>query len=295
MFPKLSVILIPILLSSTVFAAQVFQTLAPAAGQSEFTPSIGLAALSAETKGSPKVTMSAALVNLGISYYYGLAEGHSIGAEAGYNSQAVMSTAAGFADTTQKRNGLTNSAVMYKGLFETGSASIFAQLGYRFSLEKEKYNTTDREGNMADGQNAILVNVGAYAPVTTEITLGGLVKYVKANDGEKTSTTSGVDTTSKITGGGSTLVVVFFELPSNEYKPNASLGYQTQNSYESVSGGTTSKTDETHFLVITGSAQFPIQPNFSFNPEIIYQSILSNDSFDRYGVVGVSGSLRLLF
>lgn len=296
MFQKLSIALIPVLLSSTVFAAQVYQTLAPAAGQSEVTPMLGLGAAAGETKGTPKVTFTAGIANLGLKYYYGLAEGQSLGLEVSYSSQTAKATGSGIMDTTQKNKGLTNPTVMYKGLFETGSASIFTQLGYKFGIEKEKNNGIDREGNVADGQNSFLINVGAYAPVHTDFIIGGYVNYEKANDGESTETNNGVDLVSQDTGGDSTLVAVFFEIPTNEYKPNASLGYMTRGSSESKVGGSViSKSDAVNYLVLKGSAQFPIDANMSFNPEIIYQSMLSNDTFDHYGVMAVAANLRILF
>lgn len=295
MLKKITIALVPVLFSSNVFAAQVFQTLAPGAGQSEVTPRLGLAAVGAETKSTPKTTLSAGLLNLGVSYFYGLAEGQSLGAEVSYSSQTQKASTSGFADQNAKRKGLLNPFIMYKGLFETGSVSIFTQVGYQFGIEKAKYNYTDSEGNQADGQNKILINVGAYAPLNPEITMGGFIKFEKANDGESTETTGGVDSINKLSGGNSTYVAAFFELPSNEYKPNASLGYRVDNSTESVSGGIPTKSDELRYLILTGSAQFPIQPNISFNPEIIYQSLLSNDRFDRYGVIAASAKLRILF
>jgi hypothetical protein len=294
-FQKIFVVLIPVLFCSNVFAAQVFQTLAPAVGQSEVTPYLGLAVASGETKGTPKTTVSAGVAGLGLSYYYGVVEGHSIGAEVSYLSQTITASATGFTDIKQKNKGLTNPVLKYKGLFETEAISLFGQLGYKFGIEKEKYNSTDSEGNSADGQNSILLNVGVYAPVNADMTLGGFINYEKANDGEKTITASGIDSTLKTSGGGSTLVAAFFELQSNEYKPNVTLGHLTRNSSESVSGGTTTKVDAKHYLVLSGSARFPIEPNLSINPEIIYQSLLNNDTFDHYVVLAASASLRLLF
>lgn len=81
MLHKITTVLVPVLFCSNVFAAQVYQTLAPGAGQSEVTPSLGLGLATAESKGTPKVTVAAAILNLGLKYYYGLADGHAIGAE----------------------------------------------------------------------------------------------------------------------------------------------------------------------------------------------------------------------
>lgn len=296
MFQRIAIALVPVLFCSNLFAGQVYQTLAPGAGQSELTPNFGLGLASAESKATPKVTVAAAILNLGLKYYYGLADGHAIGAELNYGSQVVKATSSASLDVTQKNSGLMNPTIMYKGLFETGSASIFAQAGYKFAIEKEKNDGVTREGNLAEGQNSFLINVGAYAPVHADFTLGGFINYEKASDGESTETNNGVDTVSKESGGGSTLIAAFFEIPSSEYKPNASLGYQTRHSSESKIGASTiSKTDEVHYIVLKGSAQFPIQPNFSVNPEVTYQSMLSNDTYERYGVFAVAANLRLLF
>jgi hypothetical protein len=296
MFQRIAIALVPVLFCSNVFSAQVYQTLAPGAGQSEVTPYLGLGAAAGETKGTPKVTFTAGVLNLGAKYYYGLAEGQSIGAEVSYSSQTAKATGSGIQDTTIKNKGLTNPTVMYKGLFETASASIYTQLGYKFGIEKEKNDGVTREGNSADGQNTILVNVGVYAPVHADFILGGFVNYEKANDGESTETNNGVDLVSQDTGGDYTTVGVFFEIPTNEYKPNASLSYMTRGSSESKIGGSViSKSDAVNYLMIRGSAQFPIDANMSFNPEIVYQSMLSNDTFDHYGVTAVTANLRMLF
>lgn len=296
MFQKLSIALVPVLFSSSVFAAQVFQTLAPTAGQSEVTPMLGIGGAYGTFKSNNDTKLTASLFNLGVSYYYGLADGHAVGGEMNYLSTSSKVSGGGVAESTSKSKGIANPTVKYKGLFETGAVTISTQVGYKFGLEKEKYNSTDDEGNTADGQNSFLVDVGVYAPVSEVLIVGGFINYEKNSDGESTTTASGVDSTSKQSGGGYMHIKGFVELQNLDWRPNFTLGAVTNYSTKTTSaGGTVSESKETHGFFTSASARFQMQPNFSINPEVSYQSITDSDTFDTFGILTMSASARFLF
>ncbi len=297
MLRKIFIALALTLFCSHVFAAQVFQTLSPAAGHSELTTFFGLANMRGNTNDTPSIKVSGSLVGFGVSYYYGLANGQALGFEAVQTTQIIKAALPDLGDVSQKNKGFNNPVLKYKTLFETSAISFFGQLSYEFGIEKEKEmkNGHDLEGNNADGQNRILFTLGSYFPVNADLTVGSFIEYEKTSDGERIYTEGSTDTVYQITGGGAAIAGFFIELQSHKYKPNISLSHVTEYSTETVSDGITTKEDASNILLIQGVAQFSLSPKLSIVPVVQYQKFLKHDSFEQFNFLTALVNLRLLF
>lgn len=287
--------LIILIASLSASAEQVYQTLMPAAGQSDFRGTLHLAAGRYEGKAAGNDfdgTMGA--LGAEFSYSYGVFENHALTLSTTYtstrNETEVLNTTSKY-----KTKGLDGLDLGFSGLAKIETASVFYKLDYSLSLEKNKSDIDKDEGNTSSGRNILGVTFGAYTPVSADFTFGGYLNYSKAFDGKSTETSGGVDTDSDLSEGDSFKIAVFMEI-NNDYHPNIELSHTANYSVEETTAGVSSRNESPSLLAATGSARMELEKDLSLIGSIT-NAVMTKKvaSIEKYNLVSLSATLRYLF
>jgi len=280
------------------------QTLAPLAGQSEFSP--GLSYIGA----SYKMENDVSLMNYGsgaitqFKYYYGLTDNHAMGVETGYSSLTFKSTYMNGLDVATYKTtntGMSDIVLKYKGNYEFPVATLYWSLGHSFSPDKRKsksISNEEMETNMASGQDANIASVAVVAPVSL-IKMGASVEYTDKLDGkEQLESTSGIVTDYTVSNGDSLQTRIFIEL---EQVHNLNFAIANIRTYgtKSVNESGTSTTESTgsDLLGYELSIRHAVNNNFELIPQLnYYQHInLKDTGIKEAAYAFVGGSARWVF
>lgn len=277
-----------------VVIPRVYQILMPNKKQHEVTPSIAATGLTAVDNRVDDVQYANSVVQTGVRYVYGIGNNQSVGAELNHLTH-VNRTSFASVETSQKKNGLGNPSVHYKGVVNMVGISLFGYVDYSFKIEKETFDTDKQVGNSAVGQNRINLSLGGYKAINPDYIFGGLIHYSKAEDGERAEQSGSGSQTFKLSKGDRMVTSIFLEV-QNEWHPNVSLGF--------IKSFSTESTDEfdnkiysmnTDSVSLSVSAQFQTDKNIFFIPEISYTNTFDNEYLKKYNAFNFYGGLRLLF
>jgi hypothetical protein len=298
-------ILLPLLLMGSIAAAKTdtTQTLMPVAGQSELTPTLNAIGMSfnydaalSSAKGQGTQTT--------VKYYYGLTDGHALGAELGFVSMKIESSYfTGFStvESTSTSSGMSDVLLKYKGNYDLTVATLYWGLGYSISPEVSKYKSksnNESESNVASGQSAVVVSLAAVAPVSN-IKMGASVDYTGKQEGKaEEESSTGVVTKYTKTGGAGLQTRAFVEFDQLAHLNVALTDIRTWSSRSvSESGASTSSSTGSDLLGLEFSARFNVATNLDVIPQFNYYQYqnMENTGIKDAGVAFLGASARWVF
>ncbi len=265
-----------VLLAPPAFSAtQVYQSLMPNKGQSDARVTLGYGIGDSTTNDNVTKT-EFKNAQAALSYHYGLLDNHAIGLALGY-SMFDLQSETGLLKSTTKYNGLTNATIDYKMLHDLSTdANMFAKLAYSMALEQPKYDVDKNQGNNPYPQSFVNLELGINTVATQEVIWGALVNYSKKFEVEKTYTTAGLDSKSKIKRGDALEISTFFELSKVEFRPNLAFGFIRDYTKSEVDAtGFSADSITMNYVTVQASAQFKMTDSLTLLPEFKYKKIAS--------------------
>lgn len=285
-------ILLVLLYSFSAYAGnnQIFQSLMPADNQHEIQVAIiygqskvdyTIAGQSAEQKTSV----------LSLDYRYGLGRNNALGISLGFGD----TTSSFSMQPDDKNKGLRNPIISYKGLSEVDTYSVFYEAAYSFGLEKQKSYLNSGEGNQAEGQNKLSLELGTHSLCFNSINLGVLANFTKRFDGQRINISSSTESKVELSGGDEKAIFFFVET-NNDLHLNGSIGYKTMSPTESIfANSTTSKTDELTLVILNGSLRYLLTNSLSLIPKLTINTGSGDNYLGKYDSYDLQIGARYLF